>query len=181
MAAKTKKPAGAAKTPPADNSREALAKELRSLIPRLDAEGLQFLIEQARVHLYNMQVDELNQTMERAAGTKNAKPKKAAGKTAKTAAKQAGKDELRIEGSESGSSFYIVYRGQYVMFSRDEIAQMVRIVSAPVTELERQEHLLGWFERERPDLFSVVPVAGRQDQNVTGIAALLRKGFRIPE
>ena len=42
--------------------RESLAKELRSLIPKLDEEGLTFLIEQAHIHLYNLQVDSLNKT-----------------------------------------------------------------------------------------------------------------------
>ncbi|MDR2185657.1 MAG: hypothetical protein LBO80_08365 [Treponema sp.] len=77
-----------------DGGRDALAGELRSLIPRLDAEGLSFLIEQAQVHLYNMQVEELNKAVVRA--------ESAAAKPAKR------KDRFRLEGSGSRSSYYIV-------------------------------------------------------------------------
>jgi hypothetical protein len=166
--------------PAADTEIAALAKELRALIPQLNAEGLQFLIEQAQVHLYNMQVDELNRIMERKAtaatrGTKAAKTK-SGGKVAANGKKS---EELRIEGTESGSSFYIVYRGQYVMFSRNEIAQMVRIAAAPVSELEKREHLFDWFERERRDLFAAVPIADKFDERLKKIAALLTKNFKI--
>ena len=79
--------------------------------------------------------------------------------TAKAAkSENAPEDELWLEGSESGSSYYIVFRGQWLMFSRDEIAQMVRIVSAPVTEPERLEHLCNWIERERRDGFAAIPL-----------------------
>jgi hypothetical protein len=88
--ARTAKPAA----DEAGQSTAALARELRSLIPRLDAEGLVFLIEQAQVHLYNMQVDELNRSRESlgAAKTKTAKPR------GQSAAEDA--EEIRIEGSE---------------------------------------------------------------------------------
>jgi hypothetical protein len=171
-----KKTAKAAKAKTGNNSTEALAKELRSLIPRLDAEGLQFLIEQAQVHLYNMQVDELNQTMERGAA---AKAKTAKAPVKKAAPEKAQKSGLRIEGTESGSSFYIVYQGRYVMFSRDEIARMVKIASAPVTELEQREHLFDWFERERRDVFAEIPIADKFDERLKKITALLKKNFRV--
>jgi hypothetical protein len=62
-----------------DTERESLVKELKSLIPRLDSEGLAFLVEQAKIHLYNMQVDELNktaaQTSEKSRAKGTAKPK----------------------------------------------------------------------------------------------------------
>jgi hypothetical protein len=166
----------ASKTKPA--AAEALAKELKSLIPRLDAEGLQFLIEQAQVHLYNMQVDELNQTMERSAVAKAAKGKGKAGGKTKAATKKT-KEALRLEGSPSGSSFYIVYNAKYVMFSRDEMIHLVSIVSAPVSELEVRENLFAWIEKERRDVFESVPIADKFDENLKKIAALLKKNFKV--
>jgi hypothetical protein len=190
-----KKTAKTVKVPPAGTASgkksgtlKALARELSSLIPKLDARGLQFLIEQARIHLYNMQVDQLNESIEYSAamearrtdagavksgggrtGTgKNVK----AGKTGKTA------DVMRIEKSESGSSFYIVFRGQWIMFSRDEIIRLVNIVSAPVTDLEVREHLFDWFERERRDVFAAIPIADKFDERLKNLTALLKKNFR---
>lgn len=167
--ARTTSPAGAE----AGQSTTALARELRSLIPRLDAEGLQFLIEQAQVHLYNMQVDELNRSRESMAAAKT--------KTAKARGQSAAGDaeEIRIEGAEGSGSFYIVYRGNWVIFSRDEIAQMLRILSAPLTGTERRTNLFNWIVRERRDLFAVIPMADPADRRLKKIAELLTGNFRL--
>jgi hypothetical protein len=160
---KTKKTGKAAQP---EDPRESLARELRSLIPRLDAEGLEFLIKQAQVHLYNMQVDELNKTMARSTPKAPAKPKKAPG-------------EIRLEGSGSGSSFYIVYNEQWVMFSREEIIQLVKITTAPGSAPEIAERLFRWFERERRDIFETIPMADYFDGRLKKIAQLIKKNFKI--
>ena len=153
-----------------ENPAEALAGELKKLIPRLDAEGLQFPIEQAQVHLYNMQVDELNKTMIKSRSAKAAANKK------KT---EIINEPLRIEGTPSGSSFYLYYNGQSIMFTRNEVHHMASIVNAQVTKLEIQDHLLKWFEAERRDIFSVLPIADKFDKRLSAIAALLKKNFRV--
>jgi hypothetical protein len=172
-----KKTAKGGTATPKDSEKDALAKELCSLIPKLDAEGLRFLVEQANVHLYNMQVDILNQRVVDGADAQKSGKGKSSG-AAKTVKSKAA-DEPRLEGSESGSSFYLVFRGQWLMFSREEIAQMVQIVSAPVTELERLEHLFTWLERERRDLFAAIPIADKFDERLKKIAALLKKNFKV--
>jgi hypothetical protein len=137
----------------------ALAKELRSLIPRLDSEGLSFLIEQAQVHLYNLQAEELNRATARSGAAKPAR----------------GGNSFRLEKSSSGSSYYIVYRNDWIMFSKDEMARITRIVSAPVTELEIREQLYRWFERERRDVLVSIPMADKFDENLKALIALIKK------
>lgn len=195
MAAKNQKPAGGSKNkkPPArpktakqgadiskktsiarksgkkanpEEPRETLVKELRSLIPRLDAEGLQFLIEQAQVHLYNMQAAELNKAITGATPAGASKP-----------AKQS--ENIRIEGSGSGSSFYMFYHGQSVMFSRDEIIGLVKIASGPGTALEIAERLFNWFDRERADIFALIPMNDYFDGRLKKIAQVIKKNFKI--
>ncbi|MDR2019545.1 MAG: hypothetical protein LBQ14_02145 [Treponema sp.] len=146
--------------------REALAGELRSLIPRLDAEGLSFLIEQTRVHLYNMQVKELDKTL---AGTES-------GKAAKPVKRG---DSFRLEGSGSGSSYYIVYNNDWIMFSRDEMTQLVRIISAPGTDLEIRERFYRWLERERRDVLVSIPMADKFDEKLKALTALIKRTFKI--
>ncbi|MDR2663568.1 MAG: hypothetical protein LBC31_11290 [Treponema sp.] len=166
-AAKQDKKAAAAKKKPvpaagkAEDRRDALARELRSLIPRLDAEGLSFLVEQARVHLYNMQAEELNKTL---AGSG-------------TAAKPA--DSFRLEGSGSGSSYYIVYNDDWIMFSREEMAQLVRIISAPGTDLEIRERFYRWLERERRDVLVSIPMADKFDEKLKTLMALIKRTFKL--
>ena len=172
MAAKKKPSAGKTKAgKKVTNSADALAKELKGLIPRLDPEGLQFLIEQAQIHLYNMQVDELNQTMIRSQTTRAA-----AGSKSKPVKIQGG---LRIEGTPSGSSYYLYYNGQSVMFTKEEIIRMVKIASAPVTKIEMQENLLNWFMKERRDIFATIPITDKFDEQLNKIALLLKKNFQV--
>jgi len=155
-----------------DDPTEALAKELKGLIPRLDSAGLQFLIEQAQVHLYNMQVDELNRTMERSNSARTA----AAGKKTKPPKVM---DTLRIEGTQGGSSFYLYNNRQSIMFTKNEIIRMVNLVSAPLTKIEIQENLYNWFVKERRDVFSTIPIADKFDERLNKIASLLKKNFQV--
>jgi hypothetical protein len=166
-----KKPA-AKKRAPGNSRLAALVKELTGLIPRLDEEGLSFLIEQAQVHLYNMQVDELNQTMirsaERAArSAKSEKPKKPRAAS------------LGIEISADKHSYYIVYQGKWVMFTEEEILQLAKIASAPVDSHERNSALYRWFERERRDVFGTIPLEGKNDPLLAKIAGIIKKNFKV--
>jgi hypothetical protein len=163
-----KKPAAPGAAPKresaADRERDALAKELRGLIPRLDAEGLSFLIEQAQVHLYNMQVEELN---------------KARSRTKPGAPRQAAADSFRIEGTESGSSYYLIYNNEWIMFSREEMIHIAGIASSPGTDLEIRDRLFTWLERERRDVLSSIPMADKFDDKLKKLAALIKKTFKV--
>ena len=156
---------------------ESLAKELRGLIPKLDSEGLAFLVEQAKIHLYNMQVEELN----KAAVAANAASAKAAGTKRGQGTAKAEGGNLRIGGSESGSSYYLYYRNNDAMFSKDEMIRLVKIANAPGTDLEIRERLYNWFDRERKDVFAVVPIKDKFDDHLKALAALLKKNFKFRE
>ena len=163
-----------------DAEREFLVKELRGLIPKLDSEGLAFLVEQGRIHLYNMQVDELNKAA-LAADAASARVK-AGGKsksvgTAKPAA--SGKESYKITGTESGSSYYLHCPNDEIMFSRSEMAQLVKIANGKGTDLEIRERLYNWFERERRDIFAAVPMKNKFDDRLKIIAKLIKKSFSI--
>jgi hypothetical protein len=109
-----------------------------------------------------MQVDELNQTLARS------KPK--------TKRAPAG---MRIEGTESGSSYYLVYNGDWIMFSKDEMIRIAGIVSAPGTDLEIRERLFAWFETERRDVLSSIPMADKFDEKLKNLIALIKKTFKV--
>jgi hypothetical protein len=148
------------KSPP--SRREALAKELRALIPRLDAEGLSFLIEQAQVHLYNMQVEELNTALTRSrGGGENAPPP----------------ESFRIEGS--GGSYYIVYNNEWIMFTKDEMLHIAKIVSAPGTDPEIGERLYNWFVRERRDVLKSMSMADKFDPKMAELIKRIKKTFTV--
>ena len=159
-----------------DAQREFLAKELKGLIPKLDSEGLAFLVEQARVHLYNMQVDELNDAAD-AANKASVRAKSLAGKPATKGSAKAG--NFRITGTESGSSYYLYYGNGDVMFSKDEMVRLVKIANGEGSDLEIRERLYNWFDRERSDVFAIVPIAGKTDPRLKALAELIRKNFKL--
>jgi len=176
---KTKAPAKPAKKAgPVDTERELLAKELKGLIPKLDSEGLAFLVEQARVHLYNMQVDELNRAAiaaEASATTAAAKRRSAAGGSKTQAKPKSGRESYRIVGSESGSSFYLYCPNDEIMFSRGEMSQLIKIANGNGTDLEIRERLFNWFERERRDIFSAISIANKFDDKLKLLLGLIKK------
>lgn len=172
--------------PAAGSGTEALAAELAALIPELDAEGLAFLIEQARVHLYNMRAAELelaaaeaDRASDRAGNVAAAKPgarkgTRAAGKTSADAGA-----EFSIQAAGDGSAYDLVYRGKWKMFTGDEMLAMVRIVSSedPVSQLTGR--LYRWLLAERSDVINDLALAGLADPKLKKLVALLRKTFTI--
>jgi len=164
-----------------DTQQKALTKELKSLIPKLDSEGLSFLVEQAKIHLYNMQVDKLNQATTAANAASAGAAGIARGNVTPKAIGKAGDGKLRIEGTESGSSYYLFYRNSNIMFSRDEILRLVKIAHAPGTDLEIRERLYNWFDRERRDIFAFLPIKDKFDEHLKAFAALLKKSFKVRE
>lgn len=170
------------KTKKVDAQRESLVKELRGCIPKLDSEGLAFLVKQAKVHLYNMKVEELNKAavaVNAAAGRANKQGKASAAK--RGAEKTGGSERLRIGGSESGSSYYLYYRNSNLMFSRGEMSSLVKLVNAPGTDVEIRERLYNWFERERKDIFGFLPIRGKSDEQLKSLVTLLKKTFKAPQ
>ena len=161
----------------ADSKQESLAKELRGLIPKLDSEGLAFLVEQARIHIYNMQVTALNQaTLSKAAAASAASPRKGAIVKKPSQPKN---ENMRIDGTESGSSYYLYYRNGSIMFSRDEMTHLVKMVNADESDLEIRDRLFRWFERERMDIFAVVPIADKFDERLKTLVKIIKKNFKL--
>ena len=175
------KPAAKPAKKAADSERELLAKELKGLIPKLDGEGLAFLVEQARVHLYNMQVDELNRAAiaaeEAAAKTRSMSGKAKAVQKPKSG-REGGRKGYSITGSESGSSFYLICPNDEIMFTKTEMSQLAKIANGKGTDLEIRERLFNWFERERRDAFSSIPIGNKFDDRLKTLAGLLKKSFK---
>ena len=166
---------GVKKSPVKKTSAEAiLARELCSLIPKLDAEGLAFLVKQAKIHIYNTQVDELNKAaadvyMESARAKTSVKPKKTAAQV------NPKKDRFNI--NATGAGYYLRYQNDGVIFSKTEMAQLVKIINGPGTNTDIIGRLYNWLARERKDIFAAIPIADRSDARLKSLAALIKKNF----
>jgi len=65
------------------------------------------------------------------------------------------------------------------MFSRDEMIRLVKIAGGKGTDIEIRERLYNWFDRERKDVFSVIPIADKFDSRLKTLAGILKKSFRV--
>ena len=157
---------------------ESLVKELHNLIPQLDHEGLVYLVEQARIHIYNMKVDEHNKAVlaeaEQSSAGKTKKSKTSGTGGAKPAARN-----FSIKGTESGSSYYLYYGTNSVMFSGSEMMHLAKIVNGPGSDLEIRDRLYKWFERERMDIFALVNMKDKFDERLKLLVPVIKKSFKI--
>jgi|WetSurMetagenome_2_1015567.scaffolds.fasta_scaffold459422_2 hypothetical protein len=140
-------------------------RELTALLPELDDEGLTFLLEQAKVHRYNMEVEKLNAISDRLAA-EGAPEVPAASRSA-----------LRLERSKDGSTYHIVAGSSWKMFTAEEIAALVRIARSDDTESERSRRTRSWFARERKDVLVDLGMDGPSIGLALDIVRMLRKAF----
>jgi hypothetical protein len=171
-----KKPATGVKKKPVkkktDNVRLSLAKELISLVPKLDSEGLAFLIKQARIHQYNMQINELGKAA-RAVDTASARSKAIKGLTKKPSSKTA----IKIDAT--GTGYYLRYSNSGVILSKDEMVQLVKLVNSSSSQTEIGNRLFNWFYNERRDIFQLIPIADKNDKILVNIAEVIKKNFKL--
>lgn len=150
-----------------DSDKKALAAELSSLIPALDPEGLAFLIEQARVHMYNMRVAELED-----AATEAERASKRVHSTSPV-------DEFQIHASDNGSTYDLVWHDKWKMFTDEEMLAMVRITSSKDAVAQVGGRLYRWLLAERGDVLADIPFSGLADPKLKKLVALLRRTFTV--
>ena len=149
------------------SKKSALLKELEELLPQLDEEGLAFLLEQGRIHLYNMKVDELNALT---LGT---------GNQATAASRKKPASVFQIKASSGGGSYHVVYQGNWKLFSDTEMLRMVTIVHADASREEKAGRLFHWLRTERLDVLQDIPFQGALDPLFLEFFDLLQKTFTI--
>jgi len=168
----------------AELEHDGLAAELVSLIPSLDAEGLAFLVQQARVHLYNM-------ALERDAAAELSVPtpggKKKTGRPAPAAKSGAAgmpapdlrTADFRVERSSSGSTYHLIAGGKWKMYNEGEMLAIVRIAQSkdPLPEVACRLH--EWFSTERPDTFADLELGDKYDPKLKELIKFLRKKFNV--
>lgn len=160
-----------------------LAEELSSLIPLLDEAGLEFLVEQGRVHLYNMEIER-----EAASDSASARPlsdgakgRKSAsgGKSGDAAKADTGAANFRIERSSSGTTWHVISGGKWKMYNEGEMLAIVRIAQSNDPLPEVSKRLAAWFDEERPDTWGDLEIDGPRDPKLKELILFLRKKFAV--
>ena len=146
--------------------------ELEALLPKLDEEGATFLLEQARIHLHNMEVDRLRKKeLAVTAGGRNKR-------TAKDAAPGSSGNGFRVERADDGETYHLVAGGLWKMFTADEMAAMVSIARGEGTEEESSRRLHSWLARERRDALSDFSLGNEGGPSTVQLVRALREFFR---
>ena len=161
-----------------DAGQESLAKELRGLIPKLDSQGLAFLVKQARIHLYNMQVEELNKAAS-AVNVSSQQSNSIAKKSSVGGKTNSAEGSIIIQETQNGKSYYLRYQNKSSIFSLEEMICIVKIANGSGTDLEIRERLYNWFVRERKDFFGTIPIADKFDARLKTLLTLLKKTFKL--
>ncbi|MCX7656111.1 MAG: hypothetical protein N2Z76_06265 [Treponemataceae bacterium] len=168
-----------------ETKKESLLKELAELLPQLDEEGLQFLLDQGRIHLYNMNLVELHAVVDEIPESPvRAKKGKISSSRKQKELSPVSEPMFQIKAGSGGGTYHLVYQGKWKVFSDTEMLQMVRIVTEPESSSnspleEATKRLFLWFKRERTDVFQDIPFQGPGDPLLTEFVNLLRKTFRI--
>jgi len=160
---------GASKPRPkrsAPSARPALD-ELAALLPELDDAALAALLEQAKVHRYNMEIDRLN-AIAGGAGTDNSSH-------APRDAQAPG--ELRMERSADGATYHIVAGSDWKMFTAEEMAALVRITRSGEGIEEVARRIRSWLSRERKDVYLDLGLDGPSIGRARDIAELIGRTF----
>ena len=127
-----------------ESQKDQLLKELQSLLPQVDEEGLSFLIQQTTTLIYNQKVKELNASRELAEKTQSSAPEK---KPKKSTAPQ-----VYFEAGKNRSSFFLDVNGKRAILDQDELMQMVKIAQVADDSKTACEWVYRWLKKNRDDI-----------------------------
>ncbi len=122
--------------------KERLTKELKSLLPDIDEDGLIFLIQQANVLVHNRRVEKINREVE---ALKKTQDKKAPPKDSEYFT-------IEIQKADNGKTFYIIINGRKHFFDTDEIRKIVELCYRPPTKTSALKYLYQFFHHERDEI-----------------------------
>lgn len=143
MAKKTapsgKKTTAAGKKKAVSSQKTKLQNELKKIIKDINEEGLLFLIEQANVIKYNMQIEKINKLQA-------SQPKQ--NSFSKTTANY----KITIKAEDNNQNFIVTLGTEKKFFSREDFRGMVLVCQSKDPIVEVSKRLYGWLDRERRDI-----------------------------
>ncbi len=163
---------GGAKGRPSGRRRqelEPLMQELDGLLAELDRQGLEFLIEQARVLVHNRQVDRVNREMQ---------------KLEQLDRRLTGRGQAReeipapVEVEEGAGHFILAAAGKRKILATEEMRALVKVSWSTEEAGEGAARLYGWLARNRSDVLADLGASDRHDPLLSSLYELLRSRYR---
>jgi hypothetical protein len=169
--AKARAQKGGSTSAKSGSQKELLAKELKSLIKKIDIEGLVFLLKQAHVIIHNQEVDRINQEMNKLTAVgKNAREKKA-----KVRAPYA----VDIEEGAGAKHFVLVVAGKRKMMARDEMRKLVAICQAARDAGQASGRMFNWLKANRSDVLLDTGITNAHSTTLLSVYDIIKKRYKV--
>ncbi len=152
------------------SQRIKLQNELIKLIKTIDAEGLLFLIQQANVLRYNMEVDKINVEKSKIINEGLIMPKKN-GKKSGT--------RIQIIPSEKKNFYIIEIDAIRKFFSIEDFKGIVKVAQSDGEKIEKAGRLLNWLDRERRDILIDCKISNKQDPRLHELIEVLKNRYKV--
>ncbi|MCX8123235.1 MAG: hypothetical protein N3F66_03615 [Spirochaetes bacterium] len=135
------------------NTIQQYIKAINILLKKLDEESLNFLYEQAKVLLHNIEVKKLQQEFQDLDV-----------KTITAKRQDYSKDKLEVVEADDLRHFIFVINGARNFFSRDEMRKIVKLCHSASTVKDGMRMLYHWFEKNRKDVIIDTSIDGPYDR-----------------
>ncbi len=146
-----------------------LLAELSKLARDINEEGLLFLIEQANVLKYNMQVDMINREKQKiSSGAKSG--------SKGNAAQNAG---VEIFPGEENKNFIIQLGSMRKFMSRQDFRSIVLIAQSPDSVKEVSARLYHWLEKERQDFLIDCNIRSASNSLLPELIKLIKGRYKV--
>jgi hypothetical protein len=157
--------------------------ELLSLLANaakdLDEEGLEFVLNQANVLIYNMQVEKLNERMRKAKSAGRGAGEKAKAGASIPGVGMPGAGEVEIVEKEESGNFFIIVNNYHILFTREEMRSLVKICRAAADGPDAASRLFTWLEKNRKDLLIDGGIVSRTHPALESIYRILIGRYKV--
>lgn len=145
-------------------------KAINLLLKKLDIESLDFLYEQAKVLLHNLEVKKLQQEFEELDV-----------KTITAKRQDYSKDKLEVIEADDLRHFIFVINGARNFFSRDEMRKIVKLCHSAPDVKTGMRMLYHWFEKNRKDVIIDTSIDGPQDKALETMYNYIVNNYSVGE
>ena len=145
-------------------------KAINLLLKKLDKESLNFLYEQAKVLLHNLEVKKLQQEFEELDV-----------KTITAKRQDYSKDKLEVVEASDLRHFIFVINGARNFFSRDEMRKLVKLCHSAPTLKDGMRMLYHWFEKNRKDVIIDTAIDGPNDKALETMYNYIVSNYTLKE
>lgn len=150
--------------------RTGLIDEIVSIAKRLDDDGLELLLEQAKVVEYKGKIEQFNRRLNVAAHQ------------AIEARREAGRPDYHVNIERTEDDFFVIQLDDArVFFNRNEMRELTRICHKAKDEPAGARNLFRWFERERSDLLADAGVSSNRSPYLRNLYEVIVNTYTVKE